>query len=141
YGALARSAAALPLPDKPVSLKSADRYRIIGRPTRTADARAIVTGRSQYGIDAWAANALVAVIARCPHLDGTLASFDDTEARKVAGVRDVVAIPGPKPDAPIDGVLAAGVAVLATNTWSALKGREALKIEWKPGPRATESTA
>jgi len=140
YGALARSAASLSLPDKPVPLKSPAQYRIIGQPIRTADARAIVTGRSQYGIDAWAANALVAVIARCPHLDGTLDSFDDTETRKVAGVRDVVAIPGPKPDAPFDGVLAAGVAVLATNTWSALKGREALKIGWKPGPWTKEST-
>ncbi|MBO9663788.1 molybdopterin cofactor-binding domain-containing protein [Dokdonella sp.] len=140
YGALARSAAALNPPDQPVALKSPEQYRIIGQPTRTADARAIVTGRSRFGIDEYAANALVAVIARCPHLDGTLDTFDDGETRKVAGVRDVIAIPGPKPDAPLDGVLAAGVAVLADHTWAALKGREALKLTWKEGPWAKEST-
>ncbi len=140
YGALARSAAALSPPKQPVALKAPTQYRIIGQPTRTVDARDIVTGRAEFGIDAWAANALVAVIARCPHQDGTLLSCDDSEARKVAGVRDIVEIPGPKPDAPLDGVLAAGVAVLASNTWAALKGREALKLEWKPGPWEKESS-
>lgn len=141
YGALARSAAAIAPPSQPVPLKSPEHFRIVGQPIRTVDARAIATGRSRYGIDEYAANALVAVIARCPHLDGTLDAFDDVEARKVAGVRDVVAIPGPAPDEPLNGVLAAGVAVLADNTWAALKGREALKLTWKPGPWAKESTA
>lgn len=141
YGALARSAAGIAPPDQPVALKTPDQFRLIGKPTRVADARDIVTGRSRFGIDAYAANALVAVIARCPHLDGTLESYDDAETRKVAGVKDVIAIPGPKPDAPLDGVLAAGVAVLADSTWAALKGRELLKIRWKEGPWAKESTA
>lgn len=141
YGALVRAAAALAAPDQPVAPKSPDGYRIIGRPTRTVDARDVVTGRSVFGSDAWMANALVAVVARCPYLDGTLESCDDGEARKVAGVRDVVEIPGPKPDAPLDGALAAGVAVLADNTWAALQGRDALKPKWKQGPWAKESSA
>jgi len=140
YGALARSAASIALPDQPIPLKTPDQFRIIGKPTRVVDARDIVTGRSHYGIDAYAANALVAVIARCPYLDGTMESFDDSETRRVAGVRDVIAVPGPAPDAPFSGVLAAGVAVLADNTWAALKGREALKITWKEGPWTKEST-
>jgi len=141
YGALARSAASIALPDQPVPLKAPDAFRIIGKPTRVVDARDIVTGRSHYGIDAYAANALVAVIARCPYLDGTMESFDDSETRRVAGVRDVIAIPGPAPDTPFSGVLAAGVAVLADNTWAALKGRDALKVTWKEGPWTKESTA
>jgi isoquinoline 1-oxidoreductase beta subunit len=141
YGALARSAAAVAPPDKPPALKKPDRFRIIGKPTRVADARDIVTGRSHFGIDEYAANALVAVIARCPHLDGTLDSFDDGETRKVAGVVDVISVPGPKPDEPFSGPLASGVAVLAENTWAALKGRELLKLKWKEGPWTKESTA
>lgn len=141
YGALARSAASQPLPTVPLPLKHPDTFRIIGQPTRTADARAIVTGRSRYGIDEYAANALVAVIVRCPYLDGTLESFDDSEARKVAGVVDVIALPGPKAGEPFDGVLAAGVAVLAEHTWGALKGREQLQVKWKQGPWANESSA
>ncbi|MFI4970161.1 MAG: molybdopterin cofactor-binding domain-containing protein, partial [Lysobacterales bacterium] len=140
YGALARSAASLAPPDQPVALKQPQQFRIIGKPTRVADARAIVTGRSQFGVDSYSANALVAVIARCPQLDGALESFDDRETRKVAGVVDVLAIPGPKPDQPLDAQLAAGVAVLAEHTWAALQGRERLKIEWKPGPWTKESS-
>jgi isoquinoline 1-oxidoreductase beta subunit len=141
YGALAASAAAIAPPEQPVALKAPEQYRIIGQPTRTADAREIVTGRSRFGIDAYGPDALVAVIARCPYLDGTLDTFDDSEARKVAGVIDVVAIPGPAPNTPFSGVLAAGVAVIAQHTWAALQGRERLKINWKPGPWAKESSA
>lgn len=140
YGALARSAAGIALPAEPPALKSPEQFRIIGKPTRVVDAEAIVTGRVHFGIDEYSAGALVAVIARCPHLDGTLDSFDDGETRRVAGVRDVIAIPGPPTDAPFTGVLAAGVAVLADNTWAALKGRELLKVIWKEGPWAKESS-
>ncbi len=134
YGELVGAAAALDPPKDPVPLKKPQQFRIVGRPTRTVDAREIVTGRTQYGIDAYLADALVAVMLRCPHLDGTVDKVDDSETRRVPGVRDVVVIAGPAPDAPIDGVLASGVAVLADDTWAALQGRDKLKVEWKPGP-------
>jgi len=141
YGALAEKASTLDPPKEPVALKKPEQFRIIGKPTLTVDARDIVTGRAQFGIDAYLADALVAVILRCPHLDGTLAKLDDADARKVPGVKDVITLTGPKPDEPFDGVLANGVAVLAENTWAALKGREKLKVEWKAGPWAAESTS
>ena len=141
YGELAVDAAALDAPKDPVPLKSPDRFSIIGKPTRTVDAREIVTGQAQFGIDSYLTDTLFAVMLRCPLLDGTLGTLDDKEARKVPGVRDVVVIEGPKPDAPLDGILASGVAVIADTTWAALKGREKLKVEWKAGPWAAESTA
>lgn len=140
YGALARSAAAIDLPATPPPLKSAEQFHIIGRPTRVADARDIVTGRSEYGIDAYAAGALIAVMLRCPYLDGTLDTLDDSDARRVAGVRDVIHVPGPKPDEPFKAQLADGIAVLADNTWAAIQGRNALKVTWKQGPWSKEST-
>jgi len=85
--------------------------------------------------------ALTAVMLRCPFLDGTLDTLDDSEARRVAGVRDVIHIPGPKPDEPLSTHLADGIAVLADNTWAAIKGREQLKVTWKQGPWAKESTS
>ena len=141
YGALARSAAAIDLPANPPPLKKSEQFHIIGRPTRVADARDIVTGRSEYGIDAYTAGALIAVMLRCPYLDGTLDTLDDSDARRVAGVRDVIHIPGPKPDEPFKAQLADGIAVLADNTWAAIQGRNALKVTWKQGPWSKESTS
>jgi isoquinoline 1-oxidoreductase beta subunit len=139
YGALAARAAALPLPEGPFELKKPEDFGIIGKPTRVADCGDIVTGKARYGIDGSLPGMLIAVMARCPYFDGTLKSFDDSAAKKIRGVRQVVAIEGSN-GGPLARNLAAGVAVLAENTWAALQGRKALKIEWQPGPWATDST-
>jgi isoquinoline 1-oxidoreductase beta subunit len=142
YAALAADAATLDTPASPPPLKDPSQYRIIGKPMRTVDAREVVLGRTEFGSDSYLGNALVAVIARCPYPGGTLDTLDDTHARQVTGVHRTIVLPGPKPDAPFDGVLAAGVAVLADDTWSALRGREQLKIAWKPDPAwANDSSA
>lgn len=141
YAELAAGAAKIEAPKEPPPLKKPADFRIIGKPVRVADARDIVTGHAPYGIDASVPNALTAVIARCPYFDGGIARLDASAARRVPGVRDVVVIPGPDPAKPVDRELAAGVAVIADDMWSARKGREALKIEWRPGPWAKDSTA
>jgi isoquinoline 1-oxidoreductase beta subunit len=140
YGELAAEAAKLPPPDKPAPLKSPRDYRIVGTRRRIADAADIVTGRAKYGSDVYEDGMYVAVMSRCPHFEGALESFDDTAARAVPGVVDVVVVPGPKAGEPINRNLAPGVAVVARDTWAAMKGREALKIRWKPGAYADEST-
>lgn len=142
YGELAAAAATLDAPPNPLPLKDPSQFRIIGKPARTVDAREVVLGRTAYGIDSYLGNALVAVIARCPYPGGTLDTLDDTQARQVTGVHRTIVLPGPRPDAPFDGVLAAGVAVLADDTWSALRGRDKLKLAWKPDPAwASDSSA
>ena len=140
YGELAAAAALLPLSTDPLPLKSPRDYRIVGTRQRVVDAADIVTGRAQYGIDASLPGALIAVVARCPTFDGELKSLDASEAKKIPGVRDVVMLNGPKRGEPITANLATGVAVIADNTWAALRGREALKVEWTPGPFAGESS-
>jgi isoquinoline 1-oxidoreductase beta subunit len=65
--------------------------------------------------------------------------LDDSEARKVPGVLDVVSIDGPNAGEPYH-VLASGIAVVANSTWAALQGRKALQITWSKGPHASEST-
>jgi isoquinoline 1-oxidoreductase subunit beta len=141
YGALVAAAATLALPVEPVPLKAAAEYRIIGRPRRVVDAEEIVTGRARYGIDVYEPEARTAVMLRCPYFDGGIARLDDSAARAVPGVRAVVVVPGPKPGEPFTANLATGVAVVADDTWSALKGRNALKVEWTRGPFASESSA
>jgi isoquinoline 1-oxidoreductase beta subunit len=139
YASLAAAAAALPVPDGKPDLKEASSFRIIGQAAKVMDARAIVTGRAQYGIDTDRPGMRYAVIQRCPFLDGTVVSFDDSEARKVPGVLDVFTIDGPKPGEPYV-ILASGIAIVATSTWAAMQGREALQIEWDRGPHAQENT-
>ena len=141
YGELAPIAAKLPPPPTPAALKNAKDYRIIGTPRRVTDCRDIVTGRAKYGLDTYADDAVMAVVARCPYFDGGIESFDDTTVRKIDGVIDVIVLPGPKTGEPLTQTLATGVAVLARDTWSALKGRAALKVNWARGPFATESSA
>jgi len=140
YGALAAEAAALALPTEPVPLKARSEYRIIGRPQRVVDAAEIVTGRARYGIDVQEPGACTAVMLRCPYFDGGIASFGDAAARAIPGVRAVVVVPGPQPGAPLTANLATGIAVVGDDTWSALKGREALKVEWTRGAFAQESS-
>jgi isoquinoline 1-oxidoreductase subunit beta len=139
YGELAPSAARMPVPPDEIPLKSTRDFRIIGQRIRTADARAIVTGRARYGLDENMPGRLVAVIARCPYIDGTLVRFDDRATRRIPGVVNVIAIKGPAAGAPIVDNLAPGIAVLAEDTWAAMRGREALKIEWAPGPWMNDS--
>ena len=140
YGQLARRAATLAAAPADVPLKPRSGYRIIGHPTRVIDAREIVTGAAAYGIDAALPGALTAVIARCPYFDGAVAHIDDAQARRVPGVRQVFSIPGPRAGAVLDRNLAAGVAVVADDFWSARQGREALRITWTVGPGAQDSS-
>ncbi|MGB5133267.1 MAG: molybdopterin cofactor-binding domain-containing protein, partial [Steroidobacteraceae bacterium] len=141
YGELVAVAATLSLPAGPVALKDPSQYRIIGRPQRVVDAHEIVTGRARYGIDVYEPGAYTAVMLRCPFFDGGIAGYDDKAAKAAPGVHAVLVIPGPKPGEPFTANLATGIAVVAEDTWSALKGRAALKVEWTRGPFATESSA
>jgi isoquinoline 1-oxidoreductase beta subunit len=140
YGDMAANASTID-PPKDIPLKNPDQFTIIGKPMKTVDARDIVTGHAEFGSDAYMADMLYAVMLRCPHMDGGIEKVDDSETRQVPGVKDVIVINGPKPNEPFDGVLATGVAVIAENTWAALKGREKLKVDWSAGPWANESTS
>ncbi|MBL9034445.1 MAG: xanthine dehydrogenase family protein molybdopterin-binding subunit [Rhodospirillaceae bacterium] len=140
YGALAKAAAELPVPAADqIKLKDPSKFRYIGKgETRLIDGFDITTGRAQYGIDTRLDGMVYAVVARPPVFGGTVKSFDDSETLKFPGVLKVVTIdPTPAPAAfqPLGGV-----AVIATNTWAAIRGRELLKITWDDGPHATYSS-
>ena len=139
YGDLVAAAARLELPTESPPLKDMKQYRIVGKRQKTIDAMDIITGKARYGIDTREPGMRYAVIARSPYINGRARSFNDTEARKVDGVLDVFKIDGPEPGEPYL-ILASGVAIVATSTWAAIKGREALQIDWDPGPNATDSS-
>lgn len=141
YGEIAGRAAGMPVPEGELSLKSPQEYTVIGTPTPVVDCRDIVTGRAEYGIDGRIEGALVAMVARCPYFEGDVASVDDTAALAVPGVRQIVRLPKPDAQQGLVSNLAAGIAVVADDTWAASKGREALEIEWQPGPWRDDSSA
>jgi len=130
FGELVDTAAKLEAPtDAP--FKSRDDYRYIGKSMDTVDGFAFTTGQAIYGIDTVLPDMLHASIERCPAFGGTVVSVDDTAAKAVAGVVDVIRLPDPT--SPLLFNLLGGIAVLADNTWAAQKGRAALKIDWDRG--------
>ena len=139
YSDLVVEAAALPMPEDSTALKPIEDHRIIGTRRNTIDGRDIVTGKAKYGIDTDQPHMRYAVIARAPVLNAKVASFDDSAAREVDGVLEVFRINGPNPGEPYQ-ILASGVAVVATSTWAAMKGRAALEIEWEASANANDSS-
>jgi isoquinoline 1-oxidoreductase beta subunit len=139
YEDLVAEAALLEPVDDDLPLKAMSDYRIAGRAQTGVDTPAIVTGEAKFGIDTREADMRYAVIARSPYLNGRMKSFDDSAARKIAGVLDVFEIEGPRPGEPYV-ILASGVAVVATSTWAAMRGRDALVIDWDRGPNANDNS-
>ncbi|HEY8087938.1 MAG TPA: molybdopterin cofactor-binding domain-containing protein [Polyangiaceae bacterium] len=139
FGELAESAAQLPVPsDEHVVLRSRAELGL-DRPMPHVDAPDIVHGKAVFGADVRLPGMLTAVIARPPVVGGKVASHDASRALAVPGVRKVVTLPAPKP--PFGFQPLGGVAVLADNTWAAMRGRAALQVSWDLGPNATYDSA
>ena len=133
YGELVGLTADIPVPEEPAFKSKAD-WRYIGQSVDTIDGFAMSNGTAIYGIDASLPGMLHASIERCPTHGGRVRRFDATAARKVPGVVDVIEMPAPT-SPPLFNPLG-GVAVLATNTWSAQQGRVVLQIDWEHGANA-----
>ncbi len=137
YGELVEAAEKLPLPDQEkVKLKDESKFELIGHPVARVDIPSKVHGSAQFGLDVRVPEMVFAVVARCPTFGGKVAHFDAAKAKAIAGVRDVFEIP-----AMGNGVFTAGgVVVVADSTWTALKGRKALDIQWDRGAAVSESS-
>jgi len=127
YGALVDMAATLPVPGR-VALKDPRDFKLIGTPAKRLDTPAKVDGSARFGIDVKIPGMKVATVAACPVFGGKLASVDDTKAKSIDGVRQVVRLDD-------------AVAVVADHMWAAKLGMAALDIRWDEGPNAKLSTA
>jgi isoquinoline 1-oxidoreductase beta subunit len=136
FGELAADAASQPVPAvDTIKLKSPTDFRYLGKgQVSIVDLRDITVGKAHYGADIRLPGMKYAVIARPPVTGGKMKSFDPAEALKVSGVEKVLEVKGwpwPSKFQPLGGV-----AVIARNTGAAIKGRDALKVEWDDGPNA-----
>src|SRR5262245_59978557 len=126
YGELAADAARMPAPET-VALKRPQDFRLIGTPARRLDTPAKVNGTAVYGIDVRPPGVKIATLAQSPVFGGRVKSIDDTAAKAVKGVRQIVRLDD-------------AVAVVADHMGAAKKGLAALVIEWDDGPHAKLDT-
>ncbi len=126
YGELVAIANTLAVPSEPPLKDPAD-FKVIGHQNQRLDAQAKVDGTAMFGADAPLEDALVAVVLRCPHAEGSCGGWDATEARQLAGVEDIFQIDG-------------GIAVVARNYWRARKAAEAVQTNWQVSDAPLQSS-
>lgn len=116
FGTLASRAASLPVPAD-VKLKDPAKFSLVGGAVARLDVPDKTVGKAIYGLDAKRPGKMTALIKRAPRFGAKVKSFDAEQARKSPGVADIVAIPS-------------GIAVIAKDTWSAIKGRDLVSVDW-----------
>lgn len=138
YGEVVKEAAVLEVPEN-ITLKKPSEFSIIGKDAINVDLDKIVTGKPLFGLDYKEEGMVYAAVVRPPSFGEELESFDATEAKKIAGVIDVVTI-GEKARGFIESekrnwtfklTKTDKVVLLAENTWAAIKGAKAVKATWK----------
>jgi len=119
YGSLAKKASTMTVPTE-VKLKEVSDFTIIGKGKRNVDIDEIITGKPLFGMDTQREGMKIACAVRPPAFGQKLKSFDDSAAKVISGVEQVFQF-GEKNNK---------IAVVATNTWAAMKGAKAIKAEW-----------
>ena len=117
-----------------VTLKREAEFTLLGKPTPRLDSAEKSSGRAVFGIDVRVPGLKYAAVAMSPSVGGTPARFDAAAAKRLPGVREVVALSGSRYGD------AAGVAVIADSWWQARNGITALAVQWDAGPNATLSS-
>ncbi|MDP8980320.1 MAG: molybdopterin-dependent oxidoreductase [Acidobacteriota bacterium] len=122
-----------------VRYKTPAEFRYIGKELPVTDLKDLVTGKAVFGIDAQMPGMVYASIERPPVMGSALKTVDDSAAKQVKGVKQIVSMPLAQP--PYGFKALGGAAVIADSTWAALQGRKKLKIEWTPGEHASYESA
>jgi len=140
YGELAAAAAALPPPaEDEITLKDPSAWRYIGTAQSSLTIPSIARGEGTFGMDVRLPDMVYAVVARPPQVLGKVVSYDDAAALETPGVIRTARLPDATD--PVGFNPLGGVAVIASDTWSAIQGRYALQVEWDKGPNADYDSA
>ena len=135
-----------PVPaDGEVVLKARSDYRLLGQRIVNAAASDIVRGRPIFGIDVSVPEMLYATYVKCPQIGGVPKTANLAEVKGLAGILDAFIIAGdagpPSFDLSKSIHVAGGVAIVASNTWAAIKARRTLKVEWDISAASTDDSA
>lgn len=126
YGDVVKEAATMEIPED-VTLKKVKDFTIIGKDASNVDIDEIITGKPLFGLDYKVEGMVYAAVMRPPAFGQKLTSFDDSEAKSITGVLDVLKF-GDK------------IAVLANDTWTAMKAKNVLKATWQEGSTLESTT-
>ena len=121
YGSLAAKAAQMEVP-REVPLKPSNQFKLVGNTRiKRLDTEAKVKGTAQFGIDTRVPGMLYAAVMMPPMIGGKVASYDDSRAKAMPGVKAIVQY-------------SRGVAVVADSYWQAKKAKDLLLVRWDAGP-------
>src|SRR5258706_9716698 len=116
----------MPQPAAP-PLNSVKYLTLIAKPLKRLDTPDKVNGKAAYVIDAMPKGVKFATLAACPVVGGKVRHIDDSRAKMIPGVRQIVAL---------DDL----VGVVADHMWAAQQGLAALDIDWDEGANAAINT-
>ena len=124
YGELVLQASKLEAPKNP-KLKKISEYKLIRQPLHRLDTPMKLNGSAIFGLDKKIPGMLYAAVERNPRLRGKVKSFDDSEAKKIPGIKNIFVV-----KMMVHNTIREGVAVVADSTWAALEGKKALRVTW-----------
>ncbi|MDR6376215.1 isoquinoline 1-oxidoreductase beta subunit [Paraburkholderia caledonica] len=125
YGQLVSVASQFPPPEA-IVLKQPNEFKLIGTKAKRLDSPEKIDGTAKFGTDFRVPDMLYAVVVSCPVFGGKLVRVDDSNTRKIPGVRQTVS-------------LDSSVAVVGEHKWAAKRGAAALTLGWDNGTSATYS--
>ena len=135
YKDLVATASLMPVPDDAnVSLKDSSEYRLLGKRISNASAESIATGKPIFGIDAKIDRMVYASFIKCPAIGGVVRSANLEKIKGLPGVIDAFILDGtPGPynfNIRESHAIQSGVAIVGKDTWSTIKARETLEVDW-----------
>jgi len=123
-----------------IKLKARESYEFKDDFIRNTDIDKIINGTAIYGLDVRLENMKYASVARCPVYKGKYKDYNSVNALKIPGVIEIVEIPSFIPGEDKYAEVVGGIAVIADNTWTAMKGKEALDINWELGDQTNKNS-
>ena len=145
YAELALDASKVSLPDTDsVPLKAPEQYRLLGRRITNASAAAVAQGEALFGIDVQVPDMVYASYVKCQHIGGRPVSANLDEIKAKRGVIDAFIIEGEAGPYQFDirnsTQVSPGVAIVARDTWAAMRARKLLEVEWDTEPASSDDS-
>lgn len=124
YVALSAEAAKI-VPVAVTKLRDPSQWRFIGKPMERLDIRSKVTGEMKFGVDRTMDGMVYAAVKLNPNKGQPIKSYDASKAQSMPGVQKIIKISN-------------GIAVIATNSWYAMKAAELVDCVWEPSKYPAE---